>query len=49
MSKILFEINYNIFPEKREEYLKTIELTGRQFSDFIKYNKVQYSTKVEVY
>lgn len=25
MTKILFEINYNIYPEKREEYLKTIE------------------------
>lgn len=24
MPKILFEINYNIFPEKREEYIKTI-------------------------
>ncbi|HMQ68407.1 MAG TPA: hypothetical protein PKA90_05715 [Ignavibacteria bacterium] len=24
MPKILFEINYNIFPEKREEYVKTI-------------------------
>ncbi len=24
MSKIIFEINYNIYPEKREEYLHTI-------------------------
>lgn len=24
MSKIIFEINYNIYPEKREEYLNTI-------------------------
>lgn len=24
MAKILFEINYNIFPEKREEYINTI-------------------------
>lgn len=24
MSKIIFEINYNIIPEKREEYLQTI-------------------------
>lgn len=24
MSKIIFEINYNIFPEKREDYLNTI-------------------------
>lgn len=24
MSKIIFEINYTIYPEKREEYLKTI-------------------------
>ncbi|MEP7146892.1 MAG: hypothetical protein ABI792_07770 [bacterium] len=24
MSKIIFEINYNIFPEKREDYLRTI-------------------------
>lgn len=24
MSKIIFEINYNIIPEKREEYLRTI-------------------------
>lgn len=24
MSKIIFEINYNIFPEKRDDYLNTI-------------------------
>ncbi|HEY5122646.1 MAG TPA: hypothetical protein VIL99_13735 [Ignavibacteria bacterium] len=25
MSKIIFEINYNVFPEKREEYLQIVE------------------------
>lgn len=25
MSKIIFEINYNIYPQKREEYLNTIK------------------------
>lgn len=24
MSKIIFEINYNIYPEKRDDYLRTI-------------------------
>jgi hypothetical protein len=24
MAKILFEINYNVYPEKREDYLETI-------------------------
>lgn len=99
MSKIIFEINYNINPEKREEYLTTIselrkcikentnnnysvfenrkspnnfsemyiceneeefeaiednqsdevmELTQKLFNDFIKNNKVTYTTKYEV-
>lgn len=99
MPKIIFEINYNIYPEKREQYLttinnlknsmkessgstysvfedkkhqnnftemyicdneevfdtlednqseETIELTQKLFNDFIKDNKVNYSTKYEV-
>lgn len=99
MPKIIFEINYNINPEKRKEYLITIgelkrnitestnnnysvfenrkipnnftemyiceseeefeaiednqsdeviELTQKLFNDFIKNNKVIYSTKYEV-
>jgi quinol monooxygenase YgiN len=99
MSKIIFEINYNINPEKREEYLntiidlrrsitessnnnysvyenkknpnnftevyiceneeefdmieddqseETIELTQKLFENFIKDNKVNYTTKYEV-
>lgn len=99
MSKIIFEINYNINPDRREEYLATIgelrrsinessvknysvfenkkspnnfseiyicdneeefdaiednqseetmELTQRLFDEFIKDNKVSYSTKYEV-
>ncbi|MDZ4712123.1 MAG: hypothetical protein SGI89_07320 [bacterium] len=99
MSKIIFEINYNIHPEERDDYLTTIsdlrrsisessdnnysvyenkkvpnnftemyicnseeefdsieddqsdetmELTQRLFDNFIKDNKVKYSTKYEV-
>ncbi|MEO8447585.1 MAG: hypothetical protein ABI528_08830 [bacterium] len=99
MSKIIFEINYNIHPEKRDDYLttindlrrsisessdnnysvyenkkvpnnftemyicnseeefdtieddqsdETIELTQQLFDNFIKDNKVNYSTKYEV-
>jgi hypothetical protein len=37
MSKILFEINYNVYPGKREEYLKIIqELKTLIRNDFIK-------------
>ncbi len=99
MAKIIFEINYNIDPKKRKEYLstiselrkdihqtsknnysvyenkktpnnftemyiceseeefdeiednqseETIELTQKLFNEFIKDNKVNYSTKYEV-
>jgi len=30
MTKILFEINYNIYPEKREEYLKLVVLKTKK-------------------
>jgi len=35
MAKIIFEINYNIYPEKRSDYLKTIgELKQNILSSF---------------
>jgi len=33
MPKIIFEINYNIHPEKREEYLQTIDDLKRSISE----------------
>lgn len=33
MAKILFEINYNIDPEKREDYLSTIEDLKRSITE----------------
>jgi L-rhamnose mutarotase len=32
MSKIIFEINYNVYPEKRDEYLNTINELRKNIS-----------------
>jgi len=36
MPKIIFEINYNIYPEKRTEYLKTVDELKRNIEESIK-------------
>lgn len=45
MPKIIFEINYNINPDKREEYLSTINDLKRSIGESSKNNYSVYENK----
>lgn len=45
MSKIIFEINYNIYPDKREEYLQTIGELKRNIVEISNNNYSVYENK----
>lgn len=45
MSKIIFEINYNIHPDKREEYLSTINELRRSITETSNNNYSVYENK----
>ncbi|MDQ3020272.1 MAG: MFS transporter [Bacteroidota bacterium] len=45
MSKIIFEINYNIHPDKREDYLSTINELRRSITETSSSNYSVYENK----
>ncbi len=45
MSKIIFEINYNIYPEKRDEYLNTISELRQNIIETTNSNYSVYENK----